>query len=278
MNKKKIGIVAKKLNHSLSPFIHNYWSRNNNFIYRKYEIQEKNIDKFFYNYRKDKRFVGFNITIPYKENFIGFCDKITARAKKIGSVNLIYKKNKIIFGDNTDVIGFSKTFKSLKIRNTKSVLLVGAGGAARAILYFLNQKNIEKIDIFATSIRREENLKKKFKFDRFLIRSSHLKKRYDLIINASSAGMTKKNRINRNILNLVKNAKGVIDIVYNPIETDLLKKAKKHDIKFSGGLKMLLEQAKPSYEIWSGKKIEIDNKIYQILVYKLCPRLQLQEI
>ena len=269
MNKKKIGIVAKKLNHSLSPFIHNYWSRNNNFIYRKYEVQEKNIDKFFYNYRKDKRFVGFNITIPYKENIIGFCDKITARAKKIGSVNLIYKKNKIIFGDNTDVIGFSKTFNSLKIRNTKSVLLVGAGGAARAILYFLNQKNIEKIDIFATSIRREENLKKKFKFDRFLIRSSHLKKNYDLIINASSAGMTKKNKINRNILNLVRKAKGVIDIVYNPIETDLLKKAKKHDIKFSGGLKMLLEQAKPSYEIWSGKKIEIDNKIYQMLVNKL---------
>ena len=147
--------------------------------------------------------------------------------------------------------------------------MVGAGGAARAILYFLNQKNIEKIDIFATSIRREENLKKKFKFDRFLIRPSHLKIRYDLIINASSAGMTKKNKINRNILNLVKKAKGVIDIVYNPIETDLLKKAKKHDIKFSGGLKMLLEQAKPSYEIWSGKKIEIDNKIYQMLVNKL---------
>ena len=157
----------------------------------------------------------------------------------------------------------------MKIKKTKSVLLVGAGGAARAILYFLNQKNIKNIDIFATSTRKEENLKKKFKFARFLIRSSHLKKRYDLIINASSAGMTKKNKINRNILNLVKKASGVIDIIYNPIDTDLLKKAKKHDIKFSGGLKMLVEQAKPSYEIWSGKKIEIDNKIYQMLVNKL---------
>ena len=271
MIRKKIGIVAKKLNHSLSPLIHNYWSKNNKnkFIYRKYEVQEKNIDKFFDNYRRDKRFIGFNITIPYKENFIDFCDKITKRAKKIGSVNLIYKKNKIIFGDNTDVIGFSKTFNSLKIKDSKSVLLVGAGGAARAILYFLNQKNIENIDIFATSIRREENLKKKFKFGRFLIRSSHLRKRYDLIINASSAGMTKKNKINRNILNLVKKAMGVIDIVYNPIETDLLTKAEKHGIKFSGGLKMLVEQAKPSYEIWSGKKIEIDRKIYQILVNKI---------
>ena len=268
MIKKRIGIVAKKLDHSLSPLIHNYWSKKNNkkFIYRKYEVQEKNIDKFFNNYRRDKQFVGFNITIPYKEYLIGFCDKITVRAKKIGSVNLIYKKNKIIFGDNTDIIGFSKTFHSLKIKNTKSVLLVGAGGAARAILYFLNNKSIKNIDIFATSVRREENLKKKFKFKRFLIRSTHLRKRYDLIINASSAGMTKKNKVNRNILNLVKNAKGVIDIVYNPIDTDLLKKARKHDIKFSGGLKMLVEQAKPSYEIWSGNKIEIDRKIYQMLI------------
>ena len=271
MIKKKIGIVAKELNHSLSPLIHNYWSKNNKnkFIYRKYEVQEKNIDKFFRNYTRDKRFIGFNITIPYKENFIGFCDKVTTRAKKIGSVNLIYKKNKAIYGDNTDVIGFGKTFSSLKIQNTKSVLLVGAGGAARAILYFLNKRRIENIDIFATSIKREENLKKKFQFNRFLIRSTHLKNRYDLIINASSAGMTKKNKINRNILNLVKDAKGVIDIVYNPIETDLLKKAKKHDIKFSGGLKMLLEQAKPSYEIWSGDKIEIDKKIYQMLINKI---------
>ena len=271
MIKKKIGIVAKKLNHSLSPLIHNYWSKtkNNNFIYRKYEVQEKNIEKFFYNFRLDKLFIGFNITIPYKEKFIGLCDKVTSRAKKIGSVNLIYKKNKIIFGDNTDVIGFSKTFNSLKIKNTKSVLLIGAGGAARAILYFLNRKSIENIDIFATSVKREENLKKNFKFNRFLIRSSLLKERYDLIINASSAGMTKKNKVNRNILNLVNKAKGIIDIVYNPIETDLLKKAKKHNIKFSGGLKMLVEQAKPSYEIWTSDKIKIDRKIYQMLINKI---------
>ena len=182
---------------------------------------------------------------------------------------MIYKKNKIVFGDNTDVIGFSKTFNSLKIKNTKSVLLVGAGGAAKAILYFLNKRSIENIDIFATSIKREGNLKKKFKFKRFLINSTHLRKRYDLIINASSAGMNKTNKINRNILKLVKKARGVIDIVYNPIDTDLLKKAKKYDIKFSGGLMMLVEQAKPSYEIWSGNKIEIDRKIYQMLINKI---------
>ena len=271
MIKKKIGIVAKKLDHSLSPYIHNYWSKknNHNFVYRKYEVEEKNINKFFHRYKKDKKFIGFNITIPYKENFIVLCDKITKRAESIGSVNTIYKKKKIVFGDNTDVIGFSKIFNSLKIKKPKTVLLIGAGGAARAILYFLNKKSIENIDIFAKSIRREEKLKKKFKFKRFLIRPSFLRKNYDLIINASNAGMNKNNKINKNILSLVKKTNGVIDIVYNPTETDLLKEAKKHNIKFSGGMHMLLEQAKPSYEIWSGNKIVIDDKLYQKLIDKI---------
>ena len=72
MIKKKIGIVAEKLNHSLSPMIHKYWSKKTkcNFVYKKYEIDEKRIEKFFYSYKRDKYFIGFNITIPYKENLL----------------------------------------------------------------------------------------------------------------------------------------------------------------------------------------------------------------
>ena len=271
MIKRKIGIVAKKLNHSLSPIIHNYWSKKykKNFVYNKYEVNEKNIRKFFNNYKSDKRFIGFNVTIPYKEDFFNLCDKISLRAKKIGSINLVYKKRNLIFGDNTDVIGFEKIYNSLKVEKTKSVLVIGAGGAARAILYFLNKKNIINIDIFATSLKRKIGLSKSFKFKRFTNKSTNLKKRYDLIINASSAGMAKNNKINRNILYLVRSARGIIDIVYNPIDTDLLKEARKHNIKSLGGLKMLVEQAKPSYEKWSGNKIKTDDIIYQILVSKI---------
>ena len=84
MIKKKIGIVAEKLNHSLSPMIHNYWSKKYkcNFLYKKYEMDEENIEKFFYSYKGDKDFIGFNITIPYKEKFIDLCDKVSLRAKK----------------------------------------------------------------------------------------------------------------------------------------------------------------------------------------------------
>ena len=271
MIKKKIGIVAKKLDHSLSPMIHNYWSKKikSNFLYKKYELEEKKIEKFFYNYKKDKNFIGFNITIPYKEKFIDMCDNVSQRAKKIGSVNLIYKKKNMIYGDNTDVIGFTKIFNLLKIKRTKSVLLIGAGGASRAILYFLNKENIENIDIFATSLRRRKGLSKNFNFKNFTNKTTLLKKRYDLIINASNAGMSHGNKMNRKILQLVKETKGVIDIVYNPLETDLLKEAKKHNIKSLGGLIMLVEQAKPSFEIWTKKSIEIDDKIYQLLIGKI---------
>ena len=271
MIKKKIGIVAEKLNHTLSPIIHNYWSKKAkcNFLYKKYEIDEKRIEKFFYNYKKDKNFIGFNITIPYKEKFINMCDNVSLRAKKIGSVNLIYKKGNRIYGDNTDVIGFGKIYSLLKIRKTKTVLLIGAGGASRAILYFLNKKNIENIDIFATSFRRRQSLSLNFKFKNFTNNTTLLKKKYDLIINASNAGMSHGNKMNRNIIRLVKQTKSVIDIVYNPLETDLLKEAKKHNIKSLGGLIMLVEQAKPSFETWSKKSIGIDNKIYQLLNSKI---------
>ena len=271
MIKKKIGIVAQRLDHSLSPMIHNYWSKKtkSNFLYKKYEIEEDKIEKFFYNYKKDKNFIGFNITIPYKEKFINMCDNVSLRAKKIGSVNLIYKKENMIYGDNTDVIGFRKVFNLLNIKRTKTVLLIGAGGAARAILYFLNKKSIENIDIFATSFRRRQDLLINFNFKNFTNKTTLLKKKYDLIINASNAGMSRSNKMNRNILRLVKETKGVIDIVYNPLETDLLKEAKKHNIKSLGGLIMLVEQAKPSFEIWSKRSIEIDDKIYQSLIGKI---------
>ena len=186
-----IGIVAEKLGHSLSPYIHNYWSKKykQKLQYQKFEVSEKHLDKFFQSFKKNKKIKGFNVTIPYKTNFITLCDRITPKAKKIGSVNLVYKKNNLIIGDNTDVIGFEKSFKKLKNIPSNKVLLIGAGGAARSILYFLNQKNIENIDVFATSFRRKEDICKDFVIKRFATKTSLLKTKYDIIINSSSGGM-----------------------------------------------------------------------------------------
>ena len=265
-----IGIVAEKLGHSLSPYIHNYWSKKykKNFKYEKFELKEKDLKKFFQSYKKNKKFKGFNITIPYKTNFISLCDRITSKAKKIGSVNLVYKKNNLIIGDNTDVIGFEKCFILLNKIPTK-VLLIGAGGAARAVLYFLNKKNIENIDVFATSLTRKEDICKDFIVSSFVSKTNLLNSKYDLIINSSSGGMIGKSALNRNILKLVNSAKGIIDIVYNPEMTALLRQAKKTNIPYVGGLTMLIEQAKPSFEKWTNAKIKIDDQIYDLARSKL---------
>ena len=265
-----IGIVAEKLGHSLSPYIHNYWSKKykKNFKYEKFELKEKDLKKFFQSYKKNKKFKGFNITIPYKTNFISLCDRITSKAKKIGSVNLVYKKNNLIIGDNTDVIGFEKCFKLLNKIPTK-ILLIGAGGAARAVLYFLNKKNIENIDVFATSLTRKEDICKDFIVSSFVSKTNLLNSKYDLIINSSSGGMIGKSALNRNILKLVNRAKGIIDIVYNPEMTTLLKQAQKNNVPYVGGLTMLIEQAKPSFEKWTNTKIKIDDQIYDLARSKL---------
>ena len=265
-----IGIVAEKLGHSLSPYIHNYWSKKykKNFKYEKFELKEKDLKKFFQSYKKNKKFKGFNITIPYKTNFISLCDRITSKAKKIGSVNLVYKKDNLIIGDNTDVIGFEKCFNLLN-KIPKKVLLIGAGGAARAVLYFLNKKNIENIDVFATSLTRKEDICKDFIVSSFVSKTNLLNSKYDLIINSSSGGMIGKSALNRNILKLVNSAKGIIDIVYNPEMTTLLKLAQKNNIPYVGGLTMLIEQAKPSFEKWTNTKIKIDDQIYDLARSKL---------
>ena len=268
--KNTIGIVAEKLGHSLSPYIHNYWCKkyNKNLKYQKFEISEKNLNKFFEAFRENKKFKGINVTIPYKTNFMTLCDRTTLRAKKIGSVNLVYKENKIIIGDNTDVIGFEKSFKQLKKIQSKKILLIGAGGAARSILYYLNKRNIENIDVFATSLRRK-NICNDFSIKNFVTKTSLLKSKYYLIINSSSGGMIGKSPLNRNIIKLADAAKGVIDIVYNPEMTPLLNRAKKNSIPFVGGLTMLIEQAKPSFEKWSKSKISVDDKLYQLARNKL---------
>ena len=269
--KNIIGIIAEKLGHSLSPYIHNYWSKkyNKNLKYLKFEISEKKLTKFFEAFRNNKKFKGFNVTIPYKTSFISLCDKITPKAKKIGSVNLVYKKNSLIIGDNTDVIGFEKSFKKLKKIHPKKILLIGAGGAARSILYYLNKKSFENIDVFATSLRRKENICNDFFIKNFVTKTNLLNKKYDLIINASSGGMIGKPPLNRNIIKLADEAKGVIDIVYNPEMTQLLNRAKKNNTPIVGGLTMLIEQAKPSFEKWSKSKIKVDDKIYQLARNKL---------
>ena len=269
--KKQFGIVAEKLSHSLSPTIHNYWLKQNKIIaaYKKRELNLADIDPFMEKFKNDNQYLGFNVTIPYKETFFQYCNKVTKRAKKIKSINLIYKNNNNIIGDNTDALGFKKTYQKLKVKNVKNVLLIGAGGAARAVLYTLNEKSIENIDIFTRTLNRKKSISSDFKIKKFTNKTSNLRKKYDLIINSSSAGMLHQDKMKKAILKLVPRAKYIIDIVYNPLLTELIIEAHKNNIPCMNVLTMLVEQAKPSFEKWFKKSAQINQSLYSILEKKL---------
>ena len=177
--KKQFGIVAQKLSHSLSPTIHNYWLKQNKIIasYKKKELKPGDIDLFIEKFKNNNQYLGFNVTIPYKETFFQYCNKVTKSAKKIKSINLIYKNKNNIIGDNTDALGFKKTYQKLKVKNVKNVLLIGAGGAARAVLYTLNQKSVENIDIFTRTLNRKKSISSDFKIKKFTNKTSNLKKK-----------------------------------------------------------------------------------------------------
>jgi len=270
--KKKIGIVAEKLSHSLSPIIHNYWVKINKIDaeYVCFEIKPNEINQFYKDFKRDNNFLGFNVTVPYKENFFRVCENLNDSAKNIGSINLVYKKNKKVYGDNTDYIGFAKTYQKLVKRKIDKILLIGAGGAARSILQFLNDEEINQIDIFTRSLNKKKTLSKSMTFDNFIIDSKELRnKRYDLIINASDAGMLGRKNLANNVYKLVSNTAYIIDIVYNPMRTKLIDIAKASNVPNDGGLGMLLEQAKPSFEAWFNTKISISQYLRSKLTSQL---------
>ena len=183
---------------------------------------------------------------------------------------IFFKKNKKIYGDNTDYIGFAKTYQKLVKRKIDKILLIGAGGAARSILQFLNDEEINQIDIFTRSLNKKKTLSKSMRFDNFIIDSKELRnKRYDLIINASDAGMLGRKNLANNVYKLVSNTAYIIDIVYNPMRTKLIDIAKASNVPNDGGLGMLLEQAKPSFEAWFNTKISISQYLRSKLTSQL---------
>ena len=270
--KKRIGIVAKKLSHSLSPIIHNSWIKKNkiNAEYISFEIKENELELFYNEFKKDKYFIGFNVTVPYKENFFNMCDNVSKNANLIGSLNLIYKKNNFIYGDNTDYLGFEKIYKKLIDRHINKILLIGAGGAARAILKFLNDQKIENIDVFARTTNKKQALSKSMKLKNVYTETKKIRdKKYDLIINSSDAGMLDKNKLNNDIYRLIPSAAYAIDIVYNPLVTKFLEVARASQVPSVGGLNMLLEQAKPCFDKWFETNVMIDSHLRKQLIKNL---------
>ena len=249
-------VIGDPIDHSLSPNIHNAAFRHLKLdhSYIAYKISASELDAGIDSLKKIK-IAGFNVTIPHKIEIMKFLDDMDTTSKVIGAVNTVSNENGKLKGYNTDMIGFLDPIKekNLAIKDSQ-VLLLGAGGAARAIVTAMIKEKANKITIVN---RTQENANKLADFAKkiggnadavSIQKANELIGDYKFIINSTSIGM-KNEPSPISTRNISKNSV-VYDIVYQPINTDLIKKSKENGATIIYGYEMLLSQAACSFEIW----------------------------
>ncbi len=277
----KAGVIGFPISHSLSPTIHNFYLKKYkiNGTYEAFAIPNENFEDSIKNLIQQQNLSGFNITIPHKEKIYNLCHHLSKTAQITKAVNtVIIMQNGKFFGHNSDAEGFIKNFfnhcPNYQL-NHKKCLVIGAGGASRAIVYSLISKKVAKI--FITNRDEEKALKLIADFKNFSqqnlveLEFVPLKTKFDflneidLIINGTSLGMIHQQKLDIDISNAKKTAI-VYDIVYKPLITDLLKQAKALDLKIITGIGMLIEQALIGFEAWFKIKAEFDLELEKILL------------
>ena len=261
---KKFLVIGNPIDHTLSPKLHNYWIKKNNIdaIYEKQKLDESDLKNYIFQI-KEKKIHGINVTVPFKKSVIPFLDELTVEAKETQSVNTIYLKDNKIFGHNTDIGGFeSSIYKSNINLTNKKILILGAGGVVPSIIYALTKMNVSKITLSNRTKEKAENLKNIFKKIN-IIEWGELSN-FDMIINATSLGLKKEDKINLDFSLSSKN-RFFYDVIYNPKETNFLKTGKSLGYTTLNGKLMFIYQALSAFNIWHKLEPNIDENVIKLL-------------
>jgi len=261
------GIIGFPLIQSLSPQLHNpaFHSIGQKVGYKKFEIAPAKFESDILELLGNSQSLGFNITIPYKEQIAAYCSRLSEEAEQIGAVNtLVREKNGSWVGHNTDWFGFKIPLNQYT-EQIRKVLITGAGGSARAIVFALLQfPGIEKIHILNRNTERAEILLSPFRkrtraelsFEEHALDGSPFQgSEYDLIVNTTPLGSLKE--INSQAIKPINLKPGTIcyDLIYNPKLTLFLMNAllENPGVIILNGWPMLVLQAAQSFKLWSGK-------------------------
>ena len=244
---KKLGLLGKNISYSFSQ---NYFSLkfkkekiSDLCSYQNFDIQ--NIEGFPDILTNNPELIGLNVTIPYKETIIPFLDELSDNAKQIGAVNTIkILQNGKLFGDNTDFFGFNKSLETLLESHHKKALILGTGGAAKAVAFGLKKLNIKTIFV---SREAKENCILYSELNQDIFNN------FQIVVNCTPIGTFPKVELCPDIpyeyftINHI-----AFDLIYNPEVTEFLKRAKKKGAKTKNGHEMLVFQAEKAWEIWNG--------------------------
>jgi len=252
------GLIGFPVMHSVSPHMHNaaFAAEQLNGVYLPLEVRE--VEKFIKRMvhprtrELDWNLRGLSVTAPHKSDVIELLDWIEPDAKEIGAVNTIVVERQELRGYNTDVQGLMEPLRQrLGSLTGLSVAVIGAGGAARAAVWALKREGAE-VKLFARTRPKVQALAEEFQVDFEPVQSARLGK-HDIVINATPLGSVDSPLRTPAVAEQLGGAKLVYDLVYNPIETELLKEARHAGCDTLGGLEMLVTQARLQFELWTGK-------------------------
>jgi len=251
---KIYGILAFPAGHSLSPPMQNaaFVAKKIDAEFLRFEIAPEDLAEFIAKVRHEK-IAGLAVSLPHKENIIPLLDEVSETARAIGAVNTVFWKAEKLCGENTDAEGFWRAISEKFLeKSEKKAAIVGAGGAARALVFALHEQGFS-VTIVNRTPERAQKLAEEFSVSWEHIEEFSAEK-YDLVANASSAGLRNPNESPL----LEKSWKGfsgiAFDAVFDPLVTKFLRDAQNAGAEIITGEKMLLFQGMRQFEIWTGKK------------------------
>ncbi len=252
---KLYGVAGYPVRHSMSPSMHNaaFSKCGLNAVYLAFET--KDIGSCLKS-MKTLGIKGMSVTIPHKSTAIPLLDEVDGLAKLIGAVNTVVNDKDRLVGYNTDAIGAFKALEEKIKLSGKTCLIIGAGGAARAIGFILKERGVH-LTISNRSIKRGEYLAGSLECS-FVPLKEIKAVNADLLIQTTPVGMHPNDDQCIISPNVLKEGMVVMDVVYNPLETRLLKMAREHGCLAIDGLAMFIHQGAEQFELWTGIKAPVD--------------------
>lgn len=266
------GVIGSPIAHSRSPDLHGYWLKRYNIKghYVHLDVAQDDL-KVVLQALPKMGFVGANVTLPHKESVLKIADVVTDRAALIGAANtLIFRSDGKLHADNTDGFGFVQNLRSRAQWDPEAgpAAVLGAGGAARAVIASLLDVGVKEIRLSNRTRARSNALKSEFGSKIVIYEWVHAGSMLDgamTVVNTTSLGMIGKPELKISMDALSPKAV-VTDLVYTPLQTEFLAHAEKMGCQVVDGLGMLLHQAAPGFERWFGVRPDVDEETRQVLL------------
>lgn len=268
---KRAAVIGWPISHSRSPLIHGYWLKRYGIdgLYTKEAVEPEHVRAFLASLA-ERGLAGCNVTLPHKEAALAAADERDASAVAVGAANTLWLEGGRLHAANTDTYGFMRHLEvsapAWRRRDAPAVVL-GAGGAARAIVFGLLEAGVGEVRVVNRTLERGEALARHFGARVRPWAWSDAEAALDgagLLVNTTSLGMAKAGPLDLPLDRLPRDA-AVSDIVYVPLETDLLARARARGNVAVDGLGMLLHQAVPGFEKWFGRRPEVTPELRQII-------------